>query len=113
MELRSPDPSCNPYLALAVMLSAGLDGLEQKLTPPEPVTENIYEMSLAEREKRGINTLPGTLGEALDAMEKNPLMREVLGDHIFYRFMDAKRIESDIYRTQVHEWELEQYLATY
>ena len=113
MELRSPDPSCNPYLALAVMLSAGLDGIERKLSPPKPVTENIYDMSMAELRERGIAMLPGTLSEALDYLEDNPLMREVLGDHIFFRFLDAKRIESDIYRTQVHEWELEQYLATY
>ncbi len=113
MELRSPDPSCNPYLALAVMLSAGLDGIERALTPPDPISENIYEMSLAERRERNISTLPGNLSEALDYLEANPLMREVLGDHIFFRFLDAKRIESDIYRTQVHEWELEQYLAIY
>ena len=113
IEIRSPDPSCNPYLALAVTLKAGLDGIKNEIEPPTPVDENIYEMSLEERKKKGIESLPTCLIEALDEMEKSTLIREALGEHIFNRYMDAKRIEWDRYRKQVHKWEVQEYLAIF
>jgi glutamine synthetase len=113
VELRSPDPSCNPYLALAVVLVAGLEGINQDLVPPEPVDRNIYTLTAKERAQLGIASLPGTLDEALDNLEQSALVRETLGEHIFHRFIEAKRIECEVYRTQVHAWEIEQYLATY
>ncbi len=113
VELRSPDPSCNPYLALAVTFKAGLLGAASKMSPPPPVSENLYAMSAAERRERGIDQLPGNLLEAVSAMQASSLMRETLGDHVFERFCDAKRIEWDVYRTQVHPWEVERYLSVY
>ncbi len=113
LELRSPDPSCNPYLALAVILKAGLDGIKRRIAPPEPVDKNIYNMTLEEREALGIHSLPGSLEEALDELERDEVIQEALGDHIFSHFVRAKRIEWDIYRKQVHEWELDQYLTVF
>jgi len=113
IELRSPDPSCNPYLALAVILRAGLDGVQNRISPPPPVSENVYSMEDEERESLGIDMLPGNLKEALDAMEEDPLIRETLGDHIYSRFLDAKRLEWDVYRKQVNEWEIKQYFTLF
>lgn len=113
VELRSPDPSCNPYLALAVMLKTGLDGVRKKLDPGPPVNRNIYAMSAREREEQGIRSLPGSLEEALDELERDELVREALGEHIFTHFLRAKRIEWDVYRTQVHKWEIDQYLNAF
>ncbi|WP_027718643.1 type I glutamate--ammonia ligase [Desulfovirgula thermocuniculi] len=113
IELRSPDPSCNPYLALAVCLKAGLDGIKNKIAPPPPCDRNIYEMSPKEREELGIGCLPENLKEALDELERDELIKEALGPHVYARFMEAKRIEWDRYRTQVHPWELEEYLTKY
>jgi len=113
VELRSPDPSCNPYLALAVMLRAGLDGIKRKLTPPEPEDRNIYAMTLEERAQHNINSLPGSLEEALRELEKDPVVLEALGEHIWDRFREAKTIEWNLYRTQVHQWEIEKYLANF
>lgn len=113
LELRSPDPSCNPYLAFAVILKAGLDGIKNKTAPPESIAKNIYHMTDDERLAEGILSLPGSLKEALDEMERNPLIKEALGDHVYEHFMEAKRIEWDVYRTQVHQWELDQYLRTF
>ncbi|HEY8531598.1 MAG TPA: glutamine synthetase, partial [Limnochorda sp.] len=113
VELRSPDPSCNVYLALAVMIRAGLDGIERELEPPASLNRNIYSLSPREREEYGIRSLPGSLADALDAMERDPLIRETLGEHIYTRFLEAKRIEWDIYRSQVHQWELDQYLGVF
>jgi glutamine synthetase len=113
LELRSPDPSCNPYLALAVMLKAGLEGVKREAKPPAPVNRNVYKMTAAERHAAGVATLPGTLSEALDAMAEDELVKAALGDHIFTRFIEAKQIEWDIYRTQVTSWELEQYLNVF
>ncbi|MEW6523738.1 MAG: type I glutamate--ammonia ligase [Bacillota bacterium] len=113
VEFRSPDPACNPYLALAVMLRSGLEGIKRDLVPPDPVDRNIYKMTPRERAQFSITSLPGTLDEALNNLERSVLIRETLGEHIFLRFIEAKRIEGDVYRTQVHAWELEQYLATY
>ncbi|NPV29594.1 MAG: type I glutamate--ammonia ligase [Firmicutes bacterium] len=113
MELRSPDPSCNPYLAFAVILKAGLDGLKKRIAPPPPVYQNIYEMSEAERKKLGIGSLPGSLGEALEELRNDEVIQEALGPHIYEKFMAAKTLEWNEYRAQVHPWEREQYLTRY
>ena len=113
IELRSPDPSCNPYLALAVMLAAGLDGIERGLTCPDPVRENIYEFTEETREEYGIDTLPANLGEAVDALAEDEIVREALGQHVAEKFIDAKRQEYSEYIAEVSDWELERYLETY
>jgi glutamine synthetase len=113
VELRMPDPSCNPYLALAVMLRAGLDGIEHELNPGPPVNKNIYKMSHRERRHLRIDELPGNLSEALDELEKSSLMRETLGDHIFDHFVAAKRSEWDSYIRHVSPWEIDRYLNAY
>ena len=113
IEIRNPDPSCNPYLALAVTLKAGLDGIKNKIDPPDPVNENIYTMSPEERKKRGIEDLPTCLGDAIEELEKNELIREALGEHIYRRYLEAKKMEWERYKTQVHKWEVLEYLATY
>lgn len=113
LELRSPDPSCNPYLALAVTLKAGLDGIRKGIVPPPPVNRNIYEMDLDERRKYGIGSLPVSLEEAIEELLADEVIVSALGDHIVSRFVDAKRIETDVYRTQVHQWELDQYLSVF
>ncbi len=109
-ELRCPDPSCNPYLAFAVMLHAGLDGIARKLTPPAPVEEDVYEFDSAKLKELYINTLPASLGEALEEMEKSKLMKEALGKHTYGRYLEAKRMEYDEYRIQVTDWEIKRYL---
>ncbi len=113
VELRSPDPSCNPYLAMAVTLKAGLDGIERKISSPEPCNLNIYELSEEDRRRYGIGSLPGNLEEALDELLKDEVIQQALGEHILERFVDAKQMEADVYATQVHPWELDQYLAVY
>ncbi len=113
IELRMPDPSCNPYLALAVMLRSGLDGIEQELDPGPPVNKNIYKMSHRERRHLRIDELPGNLSEALDELAKSGLMRDTLGDHIFDHFLAAKRAEWDSYIRHVSPWEIDRYLNTY
>lgn len=113
VELRSPDPSCNPYLGLAVMLQAGLDGIERGLTAPDPVRENIYEFDETTREEYGIDTLPPNLGRAIDALESNEVILDALGDHIAEKFIEAKRAEFGEYRAAVSEWEIDQYLETF
>jgi len=110
IELRSPDPACNPYLAFSVMLAAGLEGIEKGYEVPEPIEENVYEMSEEERKKRGIDTLPASLQEAILLTEKSELVRKALGDHVFNAFIENKKIEWDQYRTQVTEYELKKYL---
>ena len=112
VELRCPDPSANPYLAFAAMLAAGLDGVERDLTPPPPVNEDVYGFDERELRKRAIGTLPGTLSEALDALEQDEVIREALGPAISDAFLRAKRAEWDEYRIQVTNWELERYLET-
>jgi glutamine synthetase len=112
-ELRMPDPSANPYLALAVQLAAGLDGVERKLTPPDPVDKNIFEMSFRERRKYRIDELPRDLHEALDSLERDTVVRAALGEHIYERFVEAKREEWQEYIGRVSEWELERYLGQY
>lgn len=113
VELRSPDPSCNPYLLLALVLRAGLDGIQRGLTPPDPVDGNIYHMSEDERIECKVGNLPGTLDEALEEMIMDPLIRETLGDHVFNKYATAKRLEFDQYRVQVHQWEVDKYLTQY
>lgn len=113
VELRSPDPSCNPYLLLALVLRAGLDGIQRGLTPPDPVDGNIYHMSEDERIEHKVGNLPGTLDEALEEMIMDPLIRETLGDHVFNKYATAKRLEFDQYRVQVHQWEVDKYLTQY
>ncbi len=113
IEVRSVDPSTNPYLGMAVLLAAGLDGVTSKATPPAPVDRNIYVMDKEEREELGIHDLPSTLKEALDVMSGDPVITEALGEHVLTRFLEAKEIEWDMFRTQVHPWERDQYLNLY
>ncbi|MGH9385475.1 MAG: type I glutamate--ammonia ligase [Vicinamibacterales bacterium] len=113
VELRLPDPSCNPYLALAVMLRSGLDGIEQKIDPGPPVNKNIYTMSHRERRHLRIDDLPANLSEALDEFEKNTLMQQTLGEHIFNHFLEAKREEWGEYIRHVSPWEMNRYLGVY
>ena len=112
-ELRSPDPSANPYLALAVMLAAGLDGIETQASSREPVNENIWEMSFREKRRLRIDDLPHDLNEACDELEKDKEICAALGEHVTRHFLDAKRQEWREYVTQVSEWELAQYLGKY
>ncbi len=112
-ELRMPDPSANPYLGLAVQLAAGFDGVQRKLVPPDPVNKNIFEMSYRERRKFRIDELPRDLHEALDCLGKDTVVREALGEHIYERFVEAKREEWQDYIGKVSEWELQRYLGVY
>jgi len=113
VEVRSVDPAANPYLALAVLLKAGLDGIKNQSTPPASVDRNIYVMSKAERMAEGIIDLPSTLAEALELLKQNEVIVSALGEHIFEHFVEAKEIEWDMFRTQVHPWEREQYMSMY
>ncbi len=113
VELRSPDPSCNPYLAFAAILEACLDGVRNKIDPPAPVESNIYNLSSKERKKQRIDALPGSLAEALEQLDKSLVARAALGDHIFNEFMSSKRKEWDSFRTYVSKWELDKYLERY
>ncbi len=109
-ELRCPDPSCNPYLTFAVMLAAGLEGIEKKYKAPEPVEPNIYKMEMSEREHRGLAALPGNLFQAIAETEKSPIVKEALGEHIFTRFLINKKKEWEDYRMQVTSHEIRKYL---
>jgi glutamine synthetase len=113
LELRCPDPSCNPYLAFAIMLRAGLDGIERGLEPSPISNEDLYHLDDAGRRTRGLDTLPGSLGEALRELERDELLKETLGEHIFQRFIEAKTIEWNEYRIHVSDWELKRYLPIY
>ncbi len=113
IELRSLDPSCNPYLALAVMLNAGLDGITNRLPLPAPVEESLYMLDEMARLRRQVALLPATLGEALDDLKRDSTVREALGEHIAERFLEAKTREWEEYRRQVHSWELERYLEMF
>jgi glutamine synthetase len=110
-ELRMPDPSANPYLALTVQLAAGLDGIERKLTPPDPVNKNIFAMSQREKRRYKIAELPRDLHEALDSLEKDTVIRAALGEHILDRVVEAKRQEWLEYSAQVSPWEIDRYLG--
>jgi glutamine synthetase len=110
IEFRAPDPACNPYLSFAVMLAAGLKGIENEYELPDPIEEDIYRMSAKEKKERGIFTLPDNLYEALLEVEKSEMVREALGEHIFNKFVENKKIEWDMYRTHVSQYEIEKYL---
>lgn len=110
LEYRSPDPACNPYLAFAVMLAAGLEGVEKKYELREPVDRNVYEMTEEERKREGIGVLPESLYEAIQLAEESELVRKTLGDHIFFSLIENKKIEWEKYRSQVTNYELEKYL---
>jgi len=110
IEYRAPDPACNPYLAFAAMLMAGLEGIEQRYECPPPVEQNVYHMSVEERDRRGIKSLPGDLWEAIEEAEQSELLHRTLGDHVFEKFIENKKIEWQKHRAQVSEYELEQYL---
>jgi glutamine synthetase len=108
-----PDPSCNPYLAFAVMLAAGLDGVERELEPGPPVNKNIFAMSHREKRRLRIDDLPGDLREALKALKKDAVVCAALGDHVLGHFMQAKLAAWEEYSATVHPWEVERYLARY
>jgi len=110
IELRSPDPACNPYLAFSVMLAAGLEGIENSYELPEPVEKDIYHLSDEEKKELGIESLPGNLIQAIEKVEQSTVVRRALGDHIFNNFITSKKIEWNEYRTRVHPYELERYL---
>jgi glutamine synthetase len=112
-ELRNPDPACNPYLALAVTLKAGLDGIKHKIDPGEPVNLNIYHLTEKQKKDMNIKSMPSNLSEALDELEADAVVKSALGSHTYENFMTAKRIEWDEYRTQVHSWETDRYLSLY
>lgn len=111
IEFRAPDPACNPYLAFAVMLHAGLEGVEKRYPLPEPVERDVYAMNSGERAALGIAELPGSLNEAIAEMERSEVVRQVLGEHIFQKFIENKKIEWDLYRAQVHRYELDRFLS--
>ncbi len=113
IELRSPDSTCNPYLALALILNAGLEGIKNQLEPPAPFEKNMYTISEGQRCELGIQKLPESLHEALALMQKSEMVREVLGEHIFEKFIEAKTSEWNDYRKVVTDWELSQYLGKY
>jgi len=113
VELRSPDPSCNPYLAFAALLTAALDGIKNQIEPPTPAEQNIYQLTDRERKRMKIDSLPGSLLEALDLMEKSAVAKEALGEHIFNEFMMSKRHEWNEFRICVTPWELDNYLEKY
>lgn len=113
IELRSPDPTCNPYLTFAVILAAGLDGIKRGLKPPAAIERNIYTMSEAERNQLSVKRLPESLNAALDELEKDQLILDVLGKHAAMRYITAKRQEWDEYKLCVHNWEVDQYLYRY
>jgi len=110
LELRSPDPACNPYLAFAVMLAAGLEGIEKGYELPDPIEKDIFLLSDEEKQTQGIKSLPGSLIEAIQITGKSQLVKRTLGEHIFNKFIDNKKIEWDRYRTQVTDYELQKYL---
>ncbi|WP_216830122.1 type I glutamate--ammonia ligase [Alkalihalobacterium elongatum] len=113
VEIRCPDPSANPYLAFAIIASAGLDGVDRKLEAPAEVVDDIFSMSPAELKERGIRNLPTSLEAAVDALEEGKIGRETLGDHVFAEFVDLKRGEYDSFRTAVHGWEIDNYHAKF
>ena len=113
VELRCPDPSCNPYLALAVCLAAGLDGIEKDMTPPAEINDNIFAMDAATRAARGIDSLPGSLSDAVDALEADELIAGTLGDHVLKNYVAGKRKEWDAFRMAVTDWEIGKYVILY
>jgi len=112
-EIRCPDPAANPYLALAMMLNSGLDGVKNNLTPPAEVAQDIFKMTAAEMEAENISVMPGSLKEAIEVLRANPIAENTLGSHIFRKYIEAKEKEWDRFRTAVTDWELNEYLAAY
>lgn len=113
IEVRSVDPAANPYMAMSVMLAAGLDGIENKMEAPKPVDRNIYVMDKEERVANGVQDLPATLYDALQELKKDDVIKTALGEHLLEHFIESKEIEWDMFRTQVHPWEREQYISSY
>jgi glutamine synthetase len=113
LEIRNPDPSCNPYLAYAVMLTCGLHGIKEQLPLPPPAEENLFAFDETELERRQILRLPETLGEALDELQKDTVIREALGDIVFTKFLEAKRREWRDFCRHVTPWEIENYLGVW
>ena len=113
VELRCPDPSCNPYLAFAVCLAAGLDGIEKGLTPPAEITDNIFAMDDATRQANGIDNLPGSLIDAVEELKKDEVIKETLGEHVYSQYVAGKVKEWDAFRTHVSNWEVNQYIVSY
>ncbi|MGI6678132.1 MAG: type I glutamate--ammonia ligase [Dehalobacterium sp.] len=113
VEMRNPDPSCNPYLAIAVMLKAGLDGIKNKITPPPSVNQNIYEMNQKEKDALSIVNLPESLKEAVQELQNDSVIAEAMGSHAMDRFVEAKNLEWDEFRTRISQWEINQYLTKF
>lgn len=113
VELRSPDPSCNPYLEMAMCLAAGLDGIKKGMLPPKANQKNIYEMTKTEIKSAGIDCLPANLSRAMDEYEKDDFVKEALGEHVYQKYLEGKRREWEQYRTSVSNWEVERYLTKY
>jgi glutamine synthetase len=109
-ELRCPDPSANPYLAFAVMLASGLDGIESKMTPPNPAEEDLYQV---DGSRTGLGVLPGSLGEAIEELRGNSVIQAAMGQHVYERYVEAKSQEWDDYRVYVTRWEIDRYINTY
>jgi len=113
IELRNPDPSANPYLALAAILKAGIDGVKNEIKPPEPVTSNVYEMCDKEMFDKGIDSLPGNLYEAVKALSKDTVIQEALGEHVYEKFSEAALLEWGEYSRYISQWELDKYLRKF
>jgi glutamine synthetase len=113
IEVRSPDASCNPYLSMAVLIESMADGIRKRILPGNPFTGSTYDLSDSYRAKNAIRKLPGTLGEAIAALDADPIVRGALGDHIYHAFRDAKLAEYERYRRAVHAWERDAYLRTF
>jgi glutamine synthetase len=111
MELRCPDPACNPYLTFAILLAAGLEGIEKGYELPEPMEKNLYHITPEDRKQLGIEQLPETLGEAIELTAESELVLRTFGEHIFNRYVEIKRQEWEDYRVQVSQWELDRYLS--
>jgi len=110
IEYRSPDPACNPYLAFSLMLAAGLKGIEEKYDLPDPIEKDVYHLSVDERKELGIDSLPGSLIEAIELTEKSDLVRDALGEHVFHNFVMSKKVEWDDYRMKIHPYEIDKFL---
>ena len=113
VELRCPDPTCNPYLEMALCLAAGLDGIKKGLKPAPSYDKNVFKLSDEELEKEGILCLPGSLEEAIKAAEEDPFIKETLGDHVFNNYIEGKKAEWDDYKTAVSQWEVDRYMINY
>ena len=113
VELRCPDPSCNPYLAFAACLAAGLDGIEKGMTPPAEITDNIFAMDDVTRKANGIDSLPASLIDAVEELKKDEVIKDTLGEHVYNQYVTGKVKEWDAFRTHVSNWEVEKYIVTY